>query len=105
MSFQIYGKLRMHVFSFLEFSMAGGIQYLHVYTYQWDLGWLIMDIQNGIFRGIINLSIIKGPFRIYDLRGGGFDPNGRSKTSMPPKNIGRILVPPLKTLTGFWCPP
>ncbi len=28
--------------------------------------------------------IPKGPFRIYDWGGGGFDPNGRSKTSTPP---------------------
>ena len=37
----------------------------------------------------------KGPFRISDLGGGGFDPDGRSKTSTPPKNVGRILIPPL----------
>ncbi len=33
----------------------------------------------------------KGPFRIYDLGAGGFDPNGRSKT----------ITPPLKMSAGF----
>ncbi len=51
----------------------------------------------------------KGPFRIYDLGDGGFGPDGRAKTKAPlktwsdftttPKNVSRILLPPLKSVT------
>ncbi len=51
-----------------------------------------------LFSTSLYFCLDKGPFRIYDLGGGGggFDPDGRSKTSAPAKNVGWILIPPPK---------
>ncbi len=50
---------------------------------------------------MMKVNPAKGPFRIYDLGGGGgFDPDGRLKSNTPKKR-GRILQLPLKKSTRF----
>ena len=45
----------------------------------------------------IKVSIFRDRSEFMTWGGGGFDLDGRSKT----KNVGRILIPPLKMSTGF----
>ena len=47
----------------------------------------------------IPFYILRDRSEFMTWEGGGFDPNGRPKTSTPPNNVGQILVPPIKSPT------